>query len=150
MHGGRRGEGERPAGGEEGDPFSLDGPAEREVGILHVGEQLAERAGVHDRAREGVLAQSLGLLEHADVHVRAVALREVRQLDRAGESGGPGPYDQHVQLHPVARAGSALLENQGVERQRWLVLRGNHLSRFPFPATVRESFRVSRLIRATS
>ena len=71
-----------------------------------------------------MLAQGLGLLEHADVYVRAVALREVRQLDRAGESGGPGPHDQHVQLHPVARAGGADRQQEAIQRQGRLVSGG--------------------------
>ena len=125
VHRGRRGKGERPARGEEGDPLLCDGPAEREVGIPEVGEQLAERAGVHDRAREAVLAQRFGLLEHADVHVRVLALGEAGQLDRAGETGRPRAHDEHVQLHPVARALGACRKDQPVDGQRRLVLRRN-------------------------
>src|SRR2546426_6720505 len=55
-------------------------PAEREVAIPQVGEQLAERAGVYDRAREAVLAQRFGLLEHADVHVRVRSEEHTSEL----------------------------------------------------------------------
>src|SRR5207244_13095012 len=54
--------------------------------------------------RSSDLTQRFGLLEHADVHVRVLALGEAGQLDRAREPGRPRAHHEHVQVHPVARA----------------------------------------------
>ena len=104
VHRGRRGDPLGAASGHEVHGFGGHGLAEGEVGRLEVGEQLAERAGIDDRAGEAVLAQALGLLQHADVEVgdpaaaRLVALHQVGQLDGAGQPRGTSADDQHVHL----------------------------------------------------
>ena len=125
VHRGRRRDPLRATLGHEVDGFGGNGLAEREVGGLEVGEQLAERAGIDDRAREIVLAQALGLLEHADVEVGhaaaalLVALHQPRQLDRAGEPGRPGADDQHVHLDRLGAR--RVTQDQAVERNGGLV-----------------------------
>ena len=91
VHRGRRRDPLRAALGHEVDRFGGNRLAEREVGGLEVGEQLAERAGIHDRAREIVLAQALGLLEHADVEVGHAAAALLVALDQAAPARSRRP-----------------------------------------------------------
>ena len=72
-----------------------------------------------------MLSQGFGLFEDADVEVAAPALGELGQLDRAREPGGTAAHDEHVQLHPVAGAGGAFLQDESIDGQRRLVLRRN-------------------------
>ena len=55
-----------------------------------------------------MLAEGFGLLEHADVQLGPVGLRQFCELDRAGEAGRPSTHDHHIQLHPVARTFGAV------------------------------------------
>ena len=71
-----------------------------------------------------MLAERLGLLEHADVQLDAAGLAELRQLDRARQPGGTGADDEHVELHPVARPGGPVLQDQALLRERGLVVGG--------------------------
>ena len=104
--------------------------AEWEVRIGQLGEQLAEWAWIDHRAREAMLAERRGFFQHADVELGAVPPGETRQLDRGRQPGGPGSDDQHVQLHPIARAGGADRKDEPVQWQGRLVLRRNE----PLPA----------------
>src|SRR5205823_1849371 len=110
---------------EEVDSLSLDGAANRKVAILQIGEEAAERARVDYRAREGMLAQRRGLLQHADAELRALTLGELRQLDRRRQPCGPRPDNHYVELHAVARAGSAKRDQQLVQREGRLISGGN-------------------------
>ena len=101
------------------------GCSKRKIRILEIGEQLAQRAGIDDRTGERMLAQRLGLLQHADIQFTAAGFRELRKLDRARQAGGTGSDDDDVELHTVTRAWSAVLENQALERKRWLVVSGD-------------------------
>jgi len=106
--------------------FFVNLPAEREVRILQVGEQLAERAGIDDRPGQAMLPQRLRLLEHADAELGAAAARQPGQLDRGREPRGARAHDQHVQLHAIAGAGCILGEDEPLARQRRLIACGNH------------------------
>jgi len=82
-----------------------------------------------------MLAERRGLLEHADVELRAVPPGETRQLDRRCQTRGPGSDDQHIQLHPIARARCAYGDEELVQRQGRLVLRRNQPFPLPRPLT---------------
>src|SRR5205823_2635882 len=110
---------------EEVDSLSLDGAANRKVAILQIGEEAAERARVDYRARERMLAQRRGLLQHADAELFALTLGELRQLDRRRQPCGPRPDNHYVELHAIARAGSAKRDQQLVQRERRLISGGN-------------------------
>src|SRR5690606_22396682 len=94
-HRGRGGEPGRAPLGQEVDALAPDGRAEREILVLEFWEELPERDGVDDCAREAVFAELIRLLEHGDLDVAdpaaglVVALDETGQLDRAGEACGP-------------------------------------------------------------
>ena len=62
-----------------------------------------------------MLPEGFRLFQDSDVELGAVDLGEFSELDRARESGWPRADDQHVELHTIAGALSALLENQFVE-----------------------------------
>ena len=114
--------------GQEVDRLAGHGLAEREVGGLELGEQLAEGAGIDDRAGEIVLAQAVGLLEHADVELRHVAtalpfaLDQPRELDGAGQAAGPAPTISTSISIASAPGGSR--QDEPVERQRGLMADG--------------------------
>ena len=131
VHRGRRRQPQRASPGEQVHGFFADGVAERQLGIGDVGEQLAKRPGIDDRAGERVFAQRFGFLQDTDVELRALALREVGQLDGARQPRGPRADDEDVQLHAVARAGGLLGQDQPIEGQRWLVARRDELLRAP-------------------
>ena len=122
VHRGRRRDAVRASFGEEIDGFAGHRLAEREVAGAEVGEELAEGAGIDDGAGEAVLAQAPGLLEHADVDSPRPFRRQPRQLDGAGEPGGPGADDQHVHLDRLGRR--RVVQDEPVEGERALVADG--------------------------
>ncbi len=83
--------------------------AERESRRREAGEQLAERPRVDDRAGQAVVAERLGLLEHADLERRPAVLvaHEPRQLDRAGEARGARADEQDVERRGLVPGGSS-------------------------------------------
>jgi CheY-like chemotaxis protein len=75
----RRGDALRAAARQVVDALALDRPPEREILGVRAGEELAECARVHDRAREEMRARLLALLDDRDRNVPE-ALRELRKL----------------------------------------------------------------------
>ena len=132
VHGGRRGKTNLAAFRQHVDSFFRHGCSKWKIRILEIGEQLAQRAGIDDRTGERMLAQRLGLLQHADVQFTAVGFRELRQRDRACQPGGTRADDDDVELHPIAGAFGAVLDNELLQRQRRLILRRNEPLPSPF------------------
>src|SRR6266853_4570567 len=118
-----------PTGGHEVYRFARHRPAEWEIVVGQLGEQVAQGAGIDHRARQRMLAQGLGFLEDADADVAqaaarfVVALDQARQLDRAGEPSRPRAYEQHIELDALASCGRR--HDEPVERQRGLRRCGN-------------------------
>ena len=73
-------------------------------------EELAERRGLHDRAREEVRARLLPLLEHGDRDVAeplpdvGMLLEQLAEPDRAREPAGPAADDERRRPRSARRA----------------------------------------------
>ncbi len=82
----------------------------REALLLEVGDELADRLGVHHGAREHVFAHARSLLEHEDrggldglVSLDlVVGLDPLHQVQRGGQGGRAGADVEDVDLHALA------------------------------------------------
>ena len=81
-----------------------DGLVQRRAVGLPVGQQLGERARVHDGARQDVRAGLGALLEHDDRDLLACLGGQLLQADGGGQAGGAAADDHDVVFHGFARA----------------------------------------------
>ena len=77
---------------------------ERRAQLFPVWNQLAERYGVHDGAREDVRAGLRALFQHHDRNFMAFFFGQLLQADGGGQAGRAAPHHHHVVLHGFARA----------------------------------------------
>ncbi|MCY1510845.1 hypothetical protein D9M68_452340 [compost metagenome] len=80
------------------------GLVQRGAEFLPVGQQLVERARVHDGARQDVRAGLGTLLEHHDGDFLLLLGGELLEADRGREAGGAAADHDHVVFHGFARA----------------------------------------------
>jgi hypothetical protein len=93
----------RPGLGEEEELVARDRLIERRALFLPVGDQLADRTRVHDRAREDVRARLRPLLEDDDRDLVRALGGKLLEADRGGQPGRPGADDRDVVFHRLAR-----------------------------------------------
>ena len=90
--------------GQEQEAVVGDRLVQRRAVFLPVGNQLVERARVHDRAGQDVRAGLRALLEHARPRLLALLGGELLQADRRGQAGRAAADDDDVVFHRFARA----------------------------------------------
>ena len=98
---------DRAALGHEVDGVLRDRPVRRPVGLVDVGQQLAQRRRLHHRAGQEVRPRRLPLLDERDRDLPEalgecrLLLEQLRQPDRAGEPGRAAADDHHADLDPL-------------------------------------------------
>ena len=70
--------------------------------FLPVGDELGQRLGVHDGAREDVRARRRALLQHHDGDVLAFFRGQLLEADGRGQAPGAAADDHHVVFHGFA------------------------------------------------
>ena len=70
--------------------------------LLPAGQQLVQRAGVDDRARQDVRADLGAFLDHADADVLAAFGRQLLQADGRGQPCRACAHHHHIEFHGIA------------------------------------------------
>jgi hypothetical protein len=103
-HGGRGGQAQRAALRQQIDPLRAHGRAQREIRVLQLREQLAQRRGIDHCSRQRMSAERFRLLEHRDLDGADAAARflillhQAGQLDGAGQARGSAAHEHDVHL----------------------------------------------------
>ena len=115
------------------DGLALDRAVARHLRERLAREQLEQRRGLHDGARELVRADGAALVDERDRHLaerlgeRRVALEQLRQPDRAGQPGRPAADDRDADLELLVGRRLGRGDDLGRrERRRVLSGRGRH------------------------
>ncbi|OIQ82638.1 hypothetical protein GALL_355700 [mine drainage metagenome] len=146
----------RAAAAEKQEQILGDWLQQRRALRLPVGQQLVERARVHDRARQDVRARLGSFLQHADRDLALLLRGELLEPYRAGQPGRACADDDHVVLHRLARTvlfKNVLRRHHGLHRLLRRIVGGRQKNgttvRFsmPDPSPPRAARRCARVTR---
>ncbi len=111
---------------QEIDVVLVNRRAERRALALEIRDQLEQRGGIEQRARQGVRAGLARLFDHRDrERLAALLLLQLSQAQRSREAAGACPDDQDIDVQRLASRKLPFLQFSGERRRDLEQIAGN-------------------------